>query len=64
MCHGTGVNGKALCRVSCSAAVSTLGCPLLCSVEGDGSVISVSRAGDLVTTEHKWHLQESGAADI
>lgn len=30
--------------VSCAAAVSSLWCPLLCS---GGSVISVSRAGDL-----------------
>lgn len=47
LCHETGVNGKTDCWLSCSAAVSALGCPLLCSDEGDGSVISVSRAGEL-----------------
>lgn len=41
------MNGKTDCLVSCSAAVSGLACPLLCSDEGDGSVISVSRTGEL-----------------
>lgn len=51
--------------ISYAAAVSTLRCSLLCSDGGDGSVISVSRAGDLsplVTTERVVFasLQEAG----
>lgn len=62
--------GTTDCWVSCSAAVSTLGCPLLCSDEGGAPVISVSRADDLKSLGNQRTrvafapILEAGVADM